>query len=147
MDKPTDSQIIDRLGGTTEVARICQIKPPSVSEWRVAGIPPARRQYLELLRPDAFGHVPAAKAHAIGVLVDSRMSKRALRARMGLSTDAHLAKVLQLPVEQVAAWPEEQGVPALPQVMRILGVEPEQPAAEAAQNDPDAERVIQVQVA
>lgn len=147
MEKPTDSQIIDRLGGTTEVARICQIKPPSVSEWRVAGIPPARRQYLELLRPDAFGHGLAAEPRAIGVLVDSRMSKRALRARLGLATDAHLAKVLQLPVEQVAAWPEEQGVPALPQVMRILGVEPEQPPGETAQNDPDAERVIQVQVA
>jgi hypothetical protein len=147
MDKPTDSQIIDRLGGTTEVARICQIKPPSVSEWRVAGIPPARRQYLELLRPDAFGHLQAAKAHSIGVLVDSRMSKRALRAKFGFKTDAPLAKLLKLPIEQVEAWPEERGVPALPQVMRVLGVEPEQPAAEAAQNDPDAERVIQVQVA
>lgn len=147
MDKPTDSQIIDRLGGTTEVARICQIKPPSVSEWRVAGIPPARRQYLELLRPDAFGHMPAAKAHAIGVLVDSRMSKRALRDRLGLSTDAHLAKVLQLPVEQVAAWPEEQSVPALPQVMKLLGVQAEQPAAEAAPQDPDAGRIINVEAA
>ncbi|WP_262071923.1 hypothetical protein [Stenotrophomonas sp. Marseille-Q5258] len=75
------------------------------------------------------------------------MSKRALRAKFGFKTDAHLAKVLQLPVEQVAAWPEEQGVPALPQVMRILGVEPEQPPGETAQTDPDAERVIQVQVA
>ena len=50
----TDSAIIDRLGGTTAVATICRVKPPSVSEWRVSGIPPARRQYLELLRPDAF---------------------------------------------------------------------------------------------
>jgi len=49
-----DSQIIDRLGGTTAVARICRVQPPSVSEWRVNGIPSARRQYLELLRPDAF---------------------------------------------------------------------------------------------
>lgn len=50
----TDSDIIDRLGGTTEVARLCNVKPPSVSEWRVNGIPPARRQYLELLRPEVF---------------------------------------------------------------------------------------------
>lgn len=140
MDKPTDSQIIDRLGGTTEVARICQIKPPSVSEWRVAGIPPARRQYLELLRPDAFGHLPAAKAHAIGVLVESRMSKRALRAKFGFKTDAHLAKVLQMPVEQVAAWPEDQSVPALPQVMKLLGVQEQAPAV-AAPEDPDAGRI------
>ncbi|MGA6182793.1 hypothetical protein ACPEH1_16900 [Stenotrophomonas sp. NPDC077421] len=89
----------------------------------------------------------ASPRAVIGPLVDSRMSKRALRAKFGFKTDAHLAKVLQLPVEQVEAWPEEQGVPALPQVMKLLGVQAEQPAAEAAQNDPDAERVIQVQVA
>jgi len=146
MEKPTDSEIIDRLGGTTEVARICQIKPPSVSEWRSTGIPSARRQFLELLRPDAFRTDGPRNRQAIAVLIDTRLSKRALRARLGLSSDAHLAKVLQLPVEQVAAWPEEQGVPALPQVLQLLGVQ-EQPAAEAAPNDPDAERVIQVQVA
>lgn len=146
MDKPTDSEIIDRLGGTAEVARISHIKPPSVSEWRATGIPPARRQYLELLRPDAFGIEGSADRAVIGSLVDSRMSKRALRSRLGLGSDAHLAKILQLPVEQVAAWPEEQGVPGLPQVLQLLGVQ-EQPAVAAAPNDPDAERVIQVQVA
>lgn len=90
----------------------------------------------------------AAPARAeIAALVDSRMSKRALRARLGLTSDAHLAKVLQLPVDQVAAWPEEQGVPALPQVLQLLGAQPEHHAAQAAPNDPDANRVIQVQVA
>jgi len=74
------------------------------------------------------------------------MSKRALRARLGMNSDVHLAKVLRLPVEQVAAWPEEQGIPALPQVLQLLGVH-EQTAADAAPIDPDAERVIQVQVA
>lgn len=74
------------------------------------------------------------------------VTKRALRARLCLASDAHLAKVLKLPAEQVAAWPEEQGVPALPQVLQLLGVQ-EQPAADAAPNDPDAQRVIQVQVA
>lgn len=54
MDQHIDSKIIDALGGTAEVARICKIKPPSVSEWRRCGIPGARRQYLALLRPDAF---------------------------------------------------------------------------------------------
>lgn len=97
--------------------------------------------------PLIFGPSAQCDRQAVGALVDSRMSKRALRARLGLSSDAHLAKVLKLPAEQVAAWPEEQGVPALPQVLQLLGVQPEQPAAEAAPNDPDAERVIQVQVA
>jgi hypothetical protein len=49
-----DSEIIDRLGGTAEVARLCEVQPPSVSEWRRHGIPRARRQYLELLRPEIF---------------------------------------------------------------------------------------------
>ena len=49
-----DSKIIDQLGGTTVVARLCDIKPPSVSEWRRKGIPKARIQYLSLIRPDIF---------------------------------------------------------------------------------------------
>lgn len=48
------NQIIDALGGTAEVARLCHVKSPSVSEWRQNGIPPARLQYLRLLRPEAF---------------------------------------------------------------------------------------------
>lgn len=146
MDKPTDSEIIDRLGGTTEVARICQIKPPSVSEWRSTGIPPARRQYLELLRPDAFGLESGEARQAIGVLVDSRMSKRALRSRLGLSSDAHLAKVLGLPAEEVADWPEEGSVPAIPQVLKLLGAE-EGPAAPSEPEDPDADRIVNVEAA
>jgi hypothetical protein len=58
MDEPNlshpDSLLIDKLGGTAEVARICQIRPPSVSGWRTHGIPQARRQFLALLRPDVF---------------------------------------------------------------------------------------------
>lgn len=49
-----DSEIIDRLGGTLAVANLCKIKPPSVSDWRKKGIPKARRQFLELLKPAAF---------------------------------------------------------------------------------------------
>lgn len=97
---------------------------------------------------DAEPPVAVARPCAvIGPLVDSRMSKRALRSKFGFKTDAPLAKLLKLPVEEVQAWPEEQGVPALPQVLQLLGVQPEQPAVAAAPNDPDAERVIQVQVA
>lgn len=54
MDTHPDSKTIDRLGGTAAVARMCNVKQPSVSEWRQRGIPQARRQYLELLRPEAF---------------------------------------------------------------------------------------------
>jgi hypothetical protein len=54
MSMNQDAEIIDRLGGTLAVATLCQIKPPSVSEWRRYGIPPARRMYLEVIRPDVF---------------------------------------------------------------------------------------------
>ena len=138
MDKPTDSEIIDRLGGTTEVARICQIKPPSVSEWRSSGIPSARRQFLALLRPEAFEAMPIKSVRqTVASLVDTRMSKRALRAKLGLKTDAHLAKVLRLPTAEVEAWPEERSVPALPQVLQLLGVQEQPSPAASAPDDPD----------
>jgi len=102
---------------------------------------------FELL-PTVFGPMPLqTDRQAVAALVDSRMSKRALRSKLGLNSDAHLAKVLKLPVEQVESWPEEQGIPALPQVLQLLGHQSEQPVAAIAPNDPDAERVIQVQVA
>ncbi|MFJ0392424.1 helix-turn-helix domain-containing protein [Bordetella bronchiseptica] len=49
-----DSDIIDALGGTAAVARLCKVKDPSVSDWRKTGIPAARRMYLETIRPEAF---------------------------------------------------------------------------------------------
>jgi hypothetical protein len=56
-----DSAIIDRLGGTAAVSRLCQIKSSSVSEWRQVGISKARRQLLQLMHPEAFG-LPVAPA-------------------------------------------------------------------------------------
>ncbi len=49
-----DNWVIDELGGTSAVARIFDIKPASVSEWRKDGIPKPRRQYLQLFRPSLF---------------------------------------------------------------------------------------------
>jgi hypothetical protein len=57
------SRVIDALGGTNEVARICNIKPPSVSGWREDGIPDARLMYLKVIRPDVFtSNEPKAEA-------------------------------------------------------------------------------------
>lgn len=50
----TDNDVIDNFGGTYEVARLCKLKPPAISQWRVRGIPDYRRQYLQLLKPYAF---------------------------------------------------------------------------------------------
>ena len=44
--------VIDALGTTTEVARLCRVKPQAVSQWRVSGIPSARLDFLKLARPD-----------------------------------------------------------------------------------------------
>ncbi len=46
--------VIDRLGGTAAVAKLCECKPPSVHEWRTNGIPKARMQFLKLAHPEAF---------------------------------------------------------------------------------------------
>jgi hypothetical protein len=61
-----DSAVIDALGGSGDVARLCRVSSQAVSYWRRAGIPPARRMFLQLLRPDAFaareGQAGAAQA-------------------------------------------------------------------------------------
>lgn len=48
------NQIIDALGGTGAVAELCNVQPPSVSQWRTSGIPSARLMFLKAVRPDVF---------------------------------------------------------------------------------------------
>lgn len=48
------NSIIDRLGGTGEVARLCAVTKGAVSQWRAGGIPKARLMFLKLARPDVF---------------------------------------------------------------------------------------------
>lgn len=54
------NKLIDDLGGTNEVARLCDVKPPSVSEWRRNGIPKPWLKYFKAIRPDLFERDPAA---------------------------------------------------------------------------------------
>lgn len=49
--------VIDSLGGTGATARLCNISPGAVSQWRHDGIPAARLMYLKLARPDVFEKV------------------------------------------------------------------------------------------
>lgn len=49
------NQIIDALGGSAEVARLCKVTVGAVSQWRHDGIPDARLMFLQLARPDVFG--------------------------------------------------------------------------------------------
>lgn len=96
--------------------------------------------------PMIFGQPSQVSGQVIAAAVDLRMSKRALRARLGMASDKHLATLLQLPPEEVEAWPEEGVLPALPQIQRLLGSEP-RAAAEPANDDPDADRICPVDTA
>jgi hypothetical protein len=58
------SQVIDRLGGTVETARLCQVSKGAVSQWRTNGIPQAREMYLRAVRPDAFDQTDDQKQAA-----------------------------------------------------------------------------------
>jgi DNA-binding transcriptional regulator YdaS (Cro superfamily) len=44
--KLTDSAIIDLLGGTAKVARMCKVDSAAVSNWRVRGIPGDKYMFL-----------------------------------------------------------------------------------------------------
>ena len=41
------TQVIDALGGTAKVARLCDLSMSSVSDWKQGGVPPARMQYFK----------------------------------------------------------------------------------------------------
>lgn len=59
MDLQQANELIDRIGGTSATARLCQISPAAVSEWRQKGIPKARLMYLRLAVPGVFNTVSA----------------------------------------------------------------------------------------
>lgn len=53
MDTDANS-IIDRLGGTMATAKLCDVAPSAISQWRLNGIPKSRLMFLKLARPDVF---------------------------------------------------------------------------------------------
>lgn len=54
--------VIDKLGGTAEVARLCNVSMPSVSGWRQNGIPDYRLMYLKVIRRKAFAELAKEQA-------------------------------------------------------------------------------------
>ncbi|MBA0360988.1 helix-turn-helix domain-containing protein [Stenotrophomonas maltophilia] len=143
--------------GQAGLARLLGVTPQAVNQW-VSGTRPVPSRHVlaiesatgvsrHLLRPDVFGSADGEmRISRIGPQIDCRMSKRALRARLGLSTDKQLAKVLKLPTAQVEGWSEEGPLPALPEIQRLLGVQ-EQPQAQPAPHDPDENRYAPLEVA
>ncbi|WP_155760620.1 transcriptional regulator [Stenotrophomonas maltophilia] len=158
---------VEKAGtGQAGLARLLGVSPQAVNQWVNGNRPVPPRHVLAIekatgvsrheLRPDVFGPGAVAElqdqrqptvAEQIRSEVDTRMSKRALRARLGVSNDKQLAKVLQLPVEQVEGWAEEDMVPALPQVLQLLGHSEQQEPAKPANDDPDADRIAPIEVA
>lgn len=158
----TLQRAIDAAGSQQRLAEFLGIRSASISEWKARGRVPAERCILiekatgvsrHDLRPDVFGPSACTEQRAEPTVVDQirsevdmRMSKRALRKKLGVPNDKLLAKVLKLPTEQVEAWPEEGALPALPEIQRLLGVQ-EQPQAQPAPHDPDEDRYAPLEVA
>lgn len=152
MNMPALDKAVEAAGSQLALAQLLGIKPPSISGWydrqrvpaeRCIAIEAATGVSRHDLRPDVFGDPQSLSTTSAQVraLMDTRMSKRALRAKFGFKTDTHLAKVLRLSTAEVEAWPEELSVPALPQVLQLLGVQEPPPRAASAPDDPDADRI------
>lgn len=63
--EPTSAEIIERLGGPSRVAELCECTPQAVSQWfgvdpetgQERSIPKPRILFLRAVRPDAFASV------------------------------------------------------------------------------------------
>jgi hypothetical protein len=49
------SNLIEQLGGTGKVAKLCRVRSQAVSKWRRDGIPQARLLFLQAMFPHVFG--------------------------------------------------------------------------------------------
>ena len=58
-------KIIDALGGTVEVARLFEVRMPSVSRWRMTGIPLARMMFRKVVHSSALAGIDQQAATAM----------------------------------------------------------------------------------
>lgn len=56
--------VIERLGDTAEVARMFEVRMPSVSDWKKSGIPKARMMFIKAVRPDVLADIDVDAATA-----------------------------------------------------------------------------------
>jgi len=57
--------LVEKLGGTSAVAELCDVSSQAVSQWKSQNrIPKARLQYLKLLKPKAFEEPRPAEQEA-----------------------------------------------------------------------------------
>ncbi len=50
------NRVIDSLGGTASTARLCEVSPGAISQWRTNGLPRTQRKFLMSARPELFPH-------------------------------------------------------------------------------------------
>jgi hypothetical protein len=55
-------QVIDALGGTSEVARLIEAPTSTVHSWRKIGIPPSRLAHLKLVAAQTGKQLPEPPA-------------------------------------------------------------------------------------
>lgn len=56
--------VVERLGDTAEVARMFEVRMPSVSEWKKSGIPKARMMFIKAVHPEALDGIDVVAATA-----------------------------------------------------------------------------------
>lgn len=90
------SAIIEALGGTFRVAELCEVRPPSVSDWKKNGIPRARLMFLRVVRPEVFRALEE-KPHeeAPPTLTQTIPPTRTQRSSTGVAGDLYSAEVTQ----------------------------------------------------
>jgi hypothetical protein len=54
-------KVIEAFGGNAKVAKLCDITPGAVSQWKHNGIPKAQLNYLKAKRPKLFATLLPAK--------------------------------------------------------------------------------------
>lgn len=140
----TPALIAQRIGVTPNAIREIRAgrtkAPRAAAAFELAKLTPAD------FANEAFQETGVKPRQEIAAQVNARMSKRALRARLGFANDKQLATVLGLPLAQVESWEEERALPAVPEVLRLLGVQA-LAIAEAPPEDPDETRIVPVETA
>ncbi|PPU28682.1 helix-turn-helix domain-containing protein [Xanthomonas arboricola] len=134
----------------TEIGRLIGKSPQAVSDIKQGrtrepgGMAAVRLHHLHLsiVGTDAPAPAEASVTEGQG---KGLITKRALRVKLGLANDAGLALLLKLPRAQVAAWGEDEQLPALPAVLAL--VTPPPIDAPKAPSDLDADRIVPVEVA
>ena len=67
--------VVERLGDTAEVARMFEVRMPSVSDWKKSGIPKARMMFIKAVRPDVLADIDIDAATASSANANSQQAE------------------------------------------------------------------------